>query len=172
MARGPLAKPSSLSNASDWLSLAAKALGKAPVHASQSTWGSPEALLRIKQQAVQVSINDALPLEHTDATPSAVGTGFVVEATLGIIATVRGKRSAFCFLFFLGGGGLFKVPFCTSFSRPFFSPTSNQNALPECARLRPDDRRLGGHVLRRCVFLFVENYSFFLFFAGSRGSDG
>ena len=111
MARGPLAKPSSLSNASDWLSLAAKALGKAPVHASQSTWGSPEALLRIKQQAVQVSINDALPLEHTDATPSAVGTGFVVEATLGIIATVRGKRSAFCFLFFWGGGVFSKSHF-------------------------------------------------------------
>lgn len=126
MARGPLAKPSSLSDASDWLSLAAKALGKAPVHASQSTWGSPEALLRIKQQAVQVSINDALPLEHTDATPSAVGTGFVVEATLGIIATVRGKRSAFCFLFGGGWGSFFEVPFSSSFSRPLFSPTSNQ----------------------------------------------
>ena len=87
----PLGKPSSLSEAAtaDLLSLAAKALGRAPVHASQSVWGSPEALSRIKQQAVQVSINDALPLEHTDAMPSAVGTGFVVEAKLGIIATVR-----------------------------------------------------------------------------------
>ena len=120
MARGPLEKPSSLSNASDWLSLAAKALGKAPVHASQSTWGSPEALLRIKQQAVQVSINDALPLEHTDATPSAVGTGFVVEATLGIIATVRGKRSAFCFLFFWGGS--FQSPIFYFFLTAFFFP--------------------------------------------------
>ena len=94
MVQLPLGKPSSLSDATDWLSLAAKALGKAPAHASQSVWGSPEALLRVKQQAVQVSINDALPLEHTDATPSAVGTGFVVEATLGIIATVRriGKK--------------------------------------------------------------------------------
>ena len=132
MARGPLEKPSSLSNASDWLSLAAKALGKAPVHASQSTWGSPEALLRIKQQAVQVSINDALPLEHTDATPSAVGTGFVVEATLGIIATVRGKRSAFCFLFF-GGGVFFRSPiFCFFLTASFFSDleskTHYQNA--------------------------------------------
>ena len=89
----PLGKPSSLRDVStDWLSLAAKALGRAPVHAAQSVWGSSEALLRIKQQAVQVSINDALPLEHTDATPSAVGTGFVVEATLGIIATVREKK--------------------------------------------------------------------------------
>lgn len=91
----PLGKPSSLSDASDWLSLAAKALGKAPAHASQSVWGSPEALLRVKQQAVQVSINDALPLEHTDATPSAVGTGFVVESTLGIIATVRKEDELF-----------------------------------------------------------------------------
>jgi len=83
----PLGKPSSLGDTGDWLSLAARALGKAPVHASQSVWGSPEALMRVKQQAVQVAINDALPLEHTDATPSAVGTGFVVEAALGIIAT-------------------------------------------------------------------------------------
>ena len=84
------AVPSSLSSLppaslAAWLALAAKAKGRVPVHASQ-TWNASQ-IAAFKKQAVTITIYEWFPLEHNVAASKATGSGFVVDAKQGIIAT-------------------------------------------------------------------------------------
>ena len=70
-----------------WLSLAATPRGVLPSHAARS-W-SPAALATARSTAVTVSIDVWYALEHSVAASRAVGSGFVVDATTGLIVTNR-----------------------------------------------------------------------------------
>ena len=78
----PLSSPASVAA---WLSLAAHARGRVPVHATQ-TWNASQ-IAAFKRQAVTITIYEWYPLEHNTAASKATGSGFVVDSQRGIIAT-------------------------------------------------------------------------------------
>ena len=55
------------------------------MHASQ-TWSAAQ-IAAFKKQAVTITIYEWFPLEHNTAASKATGSGFVVDAAKGIIAT-------------------------------------------------------------------------------------
>ena len=82
------ASPTTLSSPASvaaWLSLAAHARGRVPVHATQ-TWNASQ-IAAFKRQAVTITIYEWYPLEHNTAASKATGSGFVVDSQRGIIAT-------------------------------------------------------------------------------------
>lgn len=82
------ASPTALSSPASvaaWLSLAAHARGRVPVHATQ-TWNASQ-IAAFKRQAVTITIYEWYPLEHNTAASKATGSGFVVDSQRGIIST-------------------------------------------------------------------------------------